>query len=233
MNENNEKIKEEKVLNDIEKVEFPEQAILEEEKSEETIEPIKSSKVFLWSILLIIFLIALFFSIKFLYNPEPNIPTYESPTGFGFYYLAELWNTQFQRGDKLYNLHFHFNPEEVEDVPVIGIFDEAAFNKGNVYVTFDPFGKDLAHVNLAAKELVINLVRAINTNVTMACTVNATACIGEPIITCENTGEPVIFIKEGEENLIELKKNCIVLQGQDMDLLKSIDKLLFNWFGMI
>jgi len=205
-----------------------------EEGEPEPVEPIKTSKVFIWSVVFIILLIALFFSVRFFYHPQEKIPTYETPTGFSFYYLAGLWNTEFQRGDKLYNLHFHFSPEDVREVPIVGAFDEEGFNKGYVYVTFDPLGKDLTYVNLAAKELVINLVRAINTNVTMACTTNqSSACIGEPIVTCENTDEPVIFIKEGEESLIELKKNCIILQGQEMNLLKSIDKLLFLWFGML
>lgn len=202
------------------------------EQSQE--EPVKSPRLIIWSIVFILLFTVLFFSIRFFYNPEADIPTYKSQSGFEFYYTVGLWNTQFQKGDKLYNLHFHFNPEEVKSVPIVGIFDEESFNKGRVYVTFDPLANDLTYVNLAAKELVINLVRAINTNVTMACITNqSSACAGEPIITCENTDEPVIFIKEGEDALIELKETCIVLQGQDMDLLKAVDKILFKWFGML
>jgi len=193
----------------------------------------KNSKHFTYaliiSISLILLFIAIFFISKAIYTP--HYETYTSKNNFVFVKKAGLWNTQWQNKGNLYNIHFHFNPSQVENISIYDYgFNLSKFNTQTpVYITFDPSKQDLNYIALAASELSLNLARALKVPVAAACTENKTGCHKRPIKTC-NSSDSVIYLKEENETAIILKNTCIIIQGKGLELTRAVDKLLFNWF---
>jgi len=70
-----------------------------------------------------------------------------------------------------------------------------------------------------------------------ACDRNATnittACNDIPIITCDNTNDIVVYYKESDELNVEYRDNCIIISGKEFDLVKGVDRVLFNLYGIM
>ncbi|MCK4522246.1 MAG: hypothetical protein KAU20_06735 [Nanoarchaeota archaeon] len=153
--------------------------------------------------------------------------------GHVFVYFEGLWHTRWKRDETIFNTHFHYGPRDVEDVPVIGGLDPN-LNTSKFYITFDPLEENISLIALASSELGLSLVRVMNVQLTPACYRNETyACSTRPIITCENTDEAVIYVREDDKTKVLLDDNCIIVQGKGNDLLKAVDKMLFNLYGII
>ncbi len=152
--------------------------------------------------------------------------------GFVFIEQGGLWHTQLQRGDELYNLHFHYSPGHVDQISVVGSLD-SELDTSRFYITFDPLEENVSLIALALSELNLNLVKGLGAKTTAACYKNETkACYNRPIITCDNTEEAVIFVKTDDATKVMLDGNCIVIQGKGDDLLKAVDKVLFDFYGI-
>jgi len=200
-------------------------------------EPVKenSEKIFIIGLVSVIFIIAVIVGIFFYAknNYTPNYETYTSENQFVFTKMAGLWNTEWQRGTTLYNIHFHFNPAEAETVPIIDTgFNLTEFNEGPIYLTFDPKEGGMEYTTVAAGELSFNLVRALDVEVIAACTENVTGCYDREIKTCASN-DSVIYLREANETKILLggaEGKCMIIQGNQMELVRAVDKLLFMWF---
>lgn len=155
--------------------------------------------------------------------------------GFIFTKVENLWLTQWERDKQLYNLAFHFNPKEVENVPVSGTLYDNFSESGIVYITFDPdVGPPLGYVALTAGELSLNLARGLNYELVAACTRNETeGCKDRPIVTCEDLDKSIIYIKVANETGVDFLGNCIIVKGSESELVKSADNLLFRWYRII
>lgn len=153
--------------------------------------------------------------------------------GFVFIHQDELWHTKWQAGDTMLNLHFHYGPRDVENIPMIGALENTT-NTVKFYITFDPTEKNISLIALASSELALNLVKGMNVQLTPACSKNETdGCLDRPIITCENTNKSVIFVKTSETAQVLLEKNCITVEGPGDDLLKAVDKFLYSSYNII
>jgi hypothetical protein len=159
--------------------------------------------------------------------------------GFVFIYQGNLWHTRWQVGDVMLNLHFHYDPRSVEDIPLIGSLQNNT-DISRFYLTFDPLEENMSLIALASSELGLNLVKGMNVKLTPACISNLTknnetnnACASRPIINCNNTDESVILIKTADVSSVNLKDNCITIQGPGNDLLKSVDKFLYRSYKII
>ena len=153
--------------------------------------------------------------------------------GFVFINYEGLWHTQLQRGDFLYNLHFHNSPAHVDQVPVLG-FLNPSLDTSEFYVTFDPLEKNVSLIGVAMSELSLNLVKGLGTKITPACYRNETpGCFDRPIITCSNTDEAVFFVKSGEETRVIIDENCIIMEGPGEDIFRAVDKVLFDLYHII
>ncbi len=156
--------------------------------------------------------------------------------GFDFVNVNGLWQTTWQRDGQPYELYFRFNPKEVEDIPVTGKTD-IRFQLETIYLTVDPSEErtqGTAYLTLAAVELSRKLVDPFERNVTAACTRNETdACIDRTIITCENTNSSVIYLRQADDSKIILNGNCAVIQGKGEEIVRSADKALFQWLGIM
>ncbi|MEK6967835.1 MAG: hypothetical protein AABX51_04345 [Nanoarchaeota archaeon] len=162
---------------------------------------------------------------------NPNAITYNN-----FPFIRDqnnFWLTQWQNKDKIYNLQFRYLPNETLDIPVEGQIDNSFFT-GEVYITFDPAPSGLQNLTLAAGELSLNLARGLNYSLKPSCTKNASGCENLPIITCEqNKSVPIIYLSYKTPTMISLNGNCITIQGGGRELIRSVDRLLYLWYGII
>jgi hypothetical protein len=169
----------------------------------------------------------------------------ESDTGFlynGYVFvkISDLWYTKLQKDKTLYKVPFHYNPKEVEDIPILG--DSFSFGNnvvnnysGDLYITFDPTEKELKYIGLANGELSFNIVQTLGLNPKAGCTKNETdGCNGAPIINCGMADLPVILlISSNISRVVVPDQNCMVIQGNEKDLVRAVDKLLYKWYKIM
>ncbi len=152
---------------------------------------------------------------------------------FTFEEIGGLWQTEIQLDNQLYAAMFRFNPNQVLDVEISGDF--SGFKSEPIYITFDPEvpEDDFKYLALASSELSLNLVRALNFTVEGACTKNLTeACFNRSIVDC-NSNKSVVYLSTNPPPQILLKGSCVTVQGEGIDLLKSVDRLLFQWYKIM
>jgi len=204
-----------------------------------------------------IFLIV-FFSFKMFY-PRDEIITIDDlhkkniegePTennymynGYSFVYADGMWYTQVQRENKLWDIPLHFGPRDLENITLFGYINKT-FDEADMYITFDPTGEELKFEALGSAELSLNMVKGLGVVPIASCDRNETddktkqieldkACKGRPIVTCDDTDKAVVYLKQEEPAQIEMKGNCVVIQGKGWDLIRATDKFILIWYGII
>ncbi|MBT4936204.1 hypothetical protein HOL21_01020 [Candidatus Woesearchaeota archaeon] len=153
--------------------------------------------------------------------------------GFSFVKADGLWWTDVQAFGKIIRIPLHFGPKEVKSIPMYGQLDPA-FNTGmNVYVAIDPDVQN-KYYTLALSELSFNMAKGINRYPIGSCIKEHPACDDRTIISCDNTdGKPVLELVIGEEAKIELSGTCMKVTGNEYELVKAIDRVLYKWYGII
>jgi hypothetical protein len=157
--------------------------------------------------------------------------------GFVFVEYENLWHTEMQRRGYLYNLHFHYSPAHVDAIPVKGSLREG-LDTSTIYITFDPLEENLSVVITAAAELNLNLVKGMDVRTITACLRNETkeednACSARPIVTCDDEDKTVLWVRSAQTTEILLDDNCAVMQGPDEEIFRAVDRLLYDWYGII
>ena len=209
----------------------------EEKKAHAKHKKKKKDTILYWSIALVIAVIILFIAASKYYQKQPDYPVVIY-NNWEFTRISDMWWFEWQHNSQVYTIPLRFNPYEAEEVKINGKLNSTAFNsRGYVYITFDlsnESSQDLSMLALASAELTQNIATAIKKTPVAACT-NAynDACDERPVKTCENTDEPVIFLREGGETLITLKGNCIIIEGKGIELVKSVDRLLYHWYRIM
>lgn len=152
--------------------------------------------------------------------------------GYSFVRVGDLWYTQIQRGDKLFDIALHHGPRELENVSVSGRIN-STFNSDKIYISFNPEGKHMEWTALAAAALSTNLAKGIGVTPVAACDRNATVCEGRPIVTCAS-GKPVIYLSQAKENAgIVFKGNCVTLEGKQDELMRAVERFLLMWYKVM
>ncbi len=211
--------------------------IYEEDENKEDEAPlIENKKLFILVAVILGILLALF-SLKFFLKPKLPFPYY-TYNGFEFYQYGGLWNTQWQRGNNLYDVHIRYGPRESEDVPFYAGFDVSFNPQGMLFLTHDPKESGLGYVALASAEISFTLSQVFNVTPIAACTQNTTeACYTRPIVNCEISPEnAVIYLKEIEDpsqTSISVNGNCMLIQGNKEELVRAVDKVIWIWYGII
>jgi len=152
--------------------------------------------------------------------------------GFKFEHIEGMWYTKWQKGSTIYSVPLRFNPEQVQDVKILGSLDQS-FNRPQMYISFDPSKGNFSVIALAAGELSLSMVRALGVTPIAACRVNHSACMDRPIITCPTPNATVIMLENEGDPAIWLKGDCVSIRGSGLDLVKSVDRLLYSWYGII
>lgn len=155
--------------------------------------------------------------------------------GFSFVKFRSNWFTRFLRQEdgQTYAVELRYGPRDVGDVPIIGDYNFIPANYNSTYITFDPLGNNLSHVALAAADLSSNLAGILQIYPYAACTRNETrGCIRRPIVSC-GSGLPIIYLKETPVASIEQRDTCLIISGQELDLIKAVDRWLLTVYGMM
>ena len=67
-----------------------------------------------------------------------------------------------------------------------------------------------------------------------ACDRNETsACANVPVVTCSDKDKIVLYIKEADKFRVYYKDNCIVVEGNGLDLVKGVDRILYNLYNIM
>lgn len=167
-------------------------------------------------------------------NPEQG---YLYRDVYSFVKFENLWYTQLlsPRGSRLYDIQFRFGPRELEDIEIEGRLDTKLFNNAEqYYVTFNPTGNDFSNVALAVADYNQHMTNIFFKEPIAACDRNETdTCRNRPIITCDNTEDVVLYVKEANESKVYFDDNCIVVEGSGFDLIKGIERILFGFYKII
>ena len=164
--------------------------------------------------------------------------------GYSFVYYDGLWYTQIynQVSAETYNIPLHFGPKNLTDIIIAG--DLNSFFGGIVtsnisnstlryYLTFDPNDTNMGYIALANGELSQNLVKTFNIAPVSACTFEDEQCASVPIITCNATDEPVIYLKSGSPTVIYAEGNCLTIQGEGPELVRAVDRFLLKLYNIM
>jgi len=187
-------------------------------------------------LIIILLLIGGIFAIRYIYKPKPNVQSVEF-NGFVFVNQSGVWTTQMQMQDHLYDLMFKYNPYDVKDIEITYMpnnFSKLTALHDKMYIVFDPEDENLGYIALAATDISRALTRVYGITPIAACTKNlTTACANVPIQTCNTTGRPVIYLDNDPTQKIIYTGNCLIIQGEKDDLLKAVQRVLFEWYKII
>jgi hypothetical protein len=169
-------------------------------------------------------------------NLEGNLDEKEGYVynGYSFVSIDGLWWTEMIRGDTKLKVPLHFGPREVKNVSVFGSLS-GEFNDGEeVFITLDPKTQN-KYYTLAISELSFNVVKGLKRKPIGSCTEESYSCQGRKIISCDNNTEnkPVIELVLDNQTSIELQGTCIKLKGQEYDIVRAVDRLLYQWYGIM
>lgn len=234
------------------------EAMPEEEKKEMKMEETseasaKSDRIILIIAAILIIALAAIFAIGYFGKEEPqtidelhelNIKGKLSPEegymhndAYSFVKYDGLWYTQFtsQKGSRLYNVQFRYSPKEIEDIPIEGALDMNKFNNATqYYVTFNPVEGNFSAMALAVGDFNEHMTKIFFKNPIAACDRNETdVCAARPIITCENTEEIVLYVRDSETDRVIYDNNCIIAEGKGLGIVKAVDKALLNFYGFV
>lgn len=221
----------------------------EEKKETEKERDKKSERNVIIAIGFIILVIAVFFVTKAINKPEALTlddlfdKTLEGKineekgymyNGYAFVYdeTMQSWVTRIQHGSAVVQIPLHYGPRDLVNVSSSGTIDKS-FEQREIFITFDPNSTQMKYIALSAAELSLNLAKGVNAIPIAACTTNETACAGRPIVTCDNTERPVIYLKIENSTRVIGKGNCIQIQGKEWELVKAVDRFLLKWYQVM
>ncbi|HZX44156.1 MAG TPA: hypothetical protein VFF28_00580 [Candidatus Nanoarchaeia archaeon] len=222
-----------------------------DEKLKDKRKPI-SDWILVGSITIIILIGAVIFSVRFFADEEPktiddlhklNLAGKLKDeqgylyNGYSFVLANGLWYTQVQTigGENQFDIPLHFGPDDVKDIPVEGALNTTKFDaERSIYITFDPLGQNLNYVALAVGEFDQSIIKAFNKLPVAACDKNETsACQNRPIVVCNSTEKPILYLQQEETPKVIYDDNCIIVQGTGPGIVKSVDRLLLKLYGIM
>lgn len=153
--------------------------------------------------------------------------------GFSFVKVDGLWWTEVKLGARTVKIPLHFSPKEVEEIKTEGQL-KPEFYDGDVYIAVNPNINQNKYYTLALMELNNNIVQGTDRGIITACTEENPICENRTIVNCEDAkGLPVIELAVEEEVGIELMGTCVKIKGDNYDLVKAANRLLYQWYGVM
>lgn len=165
---------------------------------------------------------------------------YYKYNGYSFVKHDGLWVFRIKRADSVnrWNMALHYGPKDVENVSVEGevreFLDLTDNDYGFLYLTFDPEESNLNYVALSTAELVANWAGPLKIKHILSCTSDSDpACDELTIMSCEEAVQPTVYLKEDPEMKISRDGFCLTVQGNQQNLLRAANKLIYMWYGII
>ena len=241
----------EKKKKDIEKMPEEKQEESKEEEAKEV--KLKSDKTLIIGAIIIILLFGTIFGLRHFGQERPETidelhelnfkgklkkdQGYLYDKVYSFVKFDGLWYAQLvsPKGTRLYNIQFRYGPREVDNINIEGMLNTNLLNNATeYYVTFNPTGQNFSAMALAAGDFNTHMTNIFFKQPIAACDKNETlACANRPIITCDNTDKLVLYVKEANNSKVYFDDNCIVVEGNGFDLVKGIDRVLYDLYGII
>ena len=100
-------------------------------------------------------------------------------------------------------------------------------------MTFDPYDDHLNYIAAATSETDAILLNVFGKGVFASCTKNSTDCQDAFIVQCNSTDAPVFYFASEEVTAILYLDNCIIVSGNEQELFKATDRMLFDLLGII
>ena len=156
---------------------------------------------------------------------------------YSFINFDNLWYTEVKspQGTKIFDLALRYSPRDLKDIAIEGALDNNFFNSQNeFYVAYNPTGKDFSSVGLAVADFDTHMSRVFEKKPIAACDRNETEpCKTRPIVNCSSTDKLVLYVKEAETFKVYYNYNCIVVEGSGLDLVKGVDRVLYNLYNIM
>ena len=219
--------------------------------------PKKSSeKALVISIAVIIVLFGLIFAVRYFYKPQAltledmhalNLKGKLRPEQgyvykglYSFITQDQEWFTQLSspKGTKIYDLALRYSPRDLRNITIEGNLNTEFFDsQSEYYVTFNPKGNQFPYVGLAVADFNTHMSKVFEKTPIAACDRNETQiCQTRPIVTCGNTGNStklVLYIRESDRFRVYYNDNCIVVEGEGLDLVRGVDRILYNFYHVM
>ena len=128
-----------------------------------------------------------------------------------------------------------YSPKDLEGIQIDGSLNSNLFDEKNeYYVTFNPTGMDFSYVALAVADFNTHMSKVFEKNPIAACDRNETIpCMLRPIVTCDDKDKLVLYVREADRFRAYYNDNCIVVEGLGLDLVKGVDRILYDLYGII
>lgn len=156
---------------------------------------------------------------------------------YSFVKFDDVWHTNLKspKSTRIYNMALRYSPAEVEEIVIEGELDKQFFdNQTEFFVTFNPAGNDFSMVALAVADFDAHMLKVFEKKPIAACDRNETeACRERPIVTCSDTGKLVLYVREADRFRVYYSNNCIVVEGSGFELVKGVDRILYNLYGIM
>lgn len=156
---------------------------------------------------------------------------------YSFITLDGLWYTQLSspKGTRVYSLALRYSPNDLKDIVIEGNLDKNFFDdKSEFYVAFNPTGREFSFIGLAVADFNTHMSKVFEKNPIAACDRNETEpCKNRPIVTCDDNDKLVLYVKEADKFRAYYNGNCIVVEGRGLDLVKGVDRILYNLYNIM
>ena len=153
--------------------------------------------------------------------------------GYSFVFNQGLWYTEVKETGLITKIPLHFGPKNLTDIKMGGTLSPD-FNKGDiVYVAIDPEFAN-KYYTLALSELNFNIVKGIRRKPSGVCTKKNDICEDRDVLSCNNSqSKPVIELRWANKSKITSKGTCILVEGKDYGIVKAVDRLVLQWYGIM
>jgi hypothetical protein len=208
--------------------------------------------VLIFIVVIVVLFVASFITFKVMNKPqviktEAGILTiyndkYYKYNNFEFRYTDGLWATQLYNPStrSMYNVPLHYGPKDLMDIQVnkqmirfLGQMQNfrGPGNVSAVFVTYDP-EVNSSFLTLSYFELSQNLRDTMMIKTLPTLTRAFPSVQNATIKTCDSN-EPVIYLKYVNPAYIDYKGSCLIIQGQDYEMIKAVDRALLQFYNVM
>lgn len=215
-------------------------AMIGKEPAKQPAPPVEDEKepnttVLVWSLVIIGVIVAAILLFRSVYTPPEEVVKVDY-NNYEFIRLPdEFWEFRWQKDDAVYHVPLRYNPTQLGNVTVTGYINNGFGRRRSVHIAVDPTNRtDLQYLSLGTAELSLNLLKAFGVNIVASCTRNETSsCMERPVVDCDDKNISVIIVREAPGPTVDMRGDCIVVQGENMGLLQAVDRLLFTFYGIM
>lgn len=203
----------------------------------------KRVNIFIWVIIAILILFIGTFSFFNIKGSVTGQYTYEGPLGEFTFNIKKDGNLTthilyYPYKDKLHVFPLRYGPKEFEDIPIVDNIKNKFFSKGlqGAYVTMDP---DLSSKTVIAAVEIVKVLSTADYGVVklpMSGAFIKPTNTTYPVITCADANDihKVIWLKLGDQNKVDYKNNCVIIEGKtEDDIIKSSYRFLLILIGVM